>query len=297
LWPRNRMLEFSFYVIFVNSGSCSVLCELLKPILIYNWILSFSIKIHNKILKYSFRQIRKVRKSFITSSSLVELIVAWKFMVIEWLLFSRMAVPGSVERKGTLKLEFLKEIEKKVQERYAKKILRTVFHQFIRWFFCRWEAERVFEENAPLTKGTNDEKFLVTFPYPYMNGRLHLGHTFSLSKCEFAVGFQRLQVWARRFNSTYWVIIEHSVSQIKGKRCLFPFGMHCTGMPIKACADKLKREMEDFGFPPVFPEETETETQVANDDPIIKDKSKGKKSKAVAKTGLFAKRNLFKKKE
>jgi len=27
-----------------------------------------------------------------------------------------------------------------------------------------------------------------------MNGRLHLGHTFSLSKCEFAVGFQRLQV-------------------------------------------------------------------------------------------------------
>ena len=54
-------------------------------------------------------------------------------------------------------------------------------------------------------------RYMVTFPYPYMNGQLHLGHTFTISKCEFAVGFQRL----------------------KGKKCLFPFGFHVTGMPIK----------------------------------------------------------------
>ena len=54
-------------------------------------------------------------------------------------------------------------------------------------------------------------RYMVTFPYPYMNGQLHLGHTFTISKCEFSVGFQRL----------------------KGKKCLFPFGFHVTGMPIK----------------------------------------------------------------
>ena len=95
-------------------------------------------------------------------------------------------------------------------------------------------------------------RYMVTFPYPYMNGKLHLGHTFTISKvisrtctpathspaplphlhlhlcrtctctstctftpqCEFAVGFQRL----------------------KGKRCLFPFAFHASGMPIKVAS-------------------------------------------------------------
>jgi leucyl-tRNA synthetase len=58
-----------------------------------------------------------------------------------------------------------------------------------------------------------------------MNGKLHLGHAFSLSKPEFSVRYQRL----------------------RGKNVLFPFGFHVTGMPIKACADKLKREIQLFG--------------------------------------------------
>lgn len=148
-------------------------------------------------------------------------------------------------RKGTAKLTELLGIERQMQE--------------------KWESERTFELNAaePGSQEAKKEKYVVTFPYPYMNGRLHLGHTFSLSKCEFSVGYERL----------------------KGKRCLFPFGFHCTGMPIKACADKLKREMEDFGCPPVFPAEEEEVVKEVETEVIIKDKAKGKKSKAKAKSG------------
>ncbi|KAL3267329.1 hypothetical protein HHI36_011460 [Cryptolaemus montrouzieri] len=149
---------------------------------------------------------------------------------------------AAVERKGTFKVEYLQKIEKEVQE--------------------RWEAEKIYEQNAPKdTKKSPDEKFFCNFPFPYMNGRLHLGHTFSLSKCEFAVRYQSLI----------------------GKKCLFPFGFHCTGMPIKACADKLKREIELYGCPPQFPEE-KVEV-VEKEDIIPKDKSKAKKSKVVAKAG------------
>jgi leucyl-tRNA synthetase len=34
---------------------------------------------------------------------------------------------------------------------------------------------------------------------------------------------------------------------MQGKRALFPMGFHCTGMPIKACADKLIDEIKLFG--------------------------------------------------
>lgn len=58
---------------------------------------------------------------------------------------------------------------------------------------------------------------------------------------------------------------------------LFPFGFHCTGMPIKACADKLKREMEDFGYPPVFPIDNNNAVVEVEKSDVPKDKSKGKK--------------------
>jgi leucyl-tRNA synthetase len=68
----------------------------------------------------------------------------------------------------------------------------------------------------------NATKYLATFPFPYMNGYLHLGHAYSMSKAEFMTRFQRQT----------------------GRRALFPFGFHCTGMPISSAAIRLSREIE-----------------------------------------------------
>eukprot|EP00800_Vazella_pourtalesii_P001235 TRINITY_DN11065_c1_g1_i7.p1 TRINITY_DN11065_c1_g1~~TRINITY_DN11065_c1_g1_i7.p1 ORF type:complete len:446 (+),score=129.65 TRINITY_DN11065_c1_g1_i7:45-1340(+) len=130
-----------------------------------------------------------------------------------------------------------------------------------------WESEKIFEEDAPTDGrvGNVEEKYFATFPFPYMNGRLHLGHTFTISKAEFAVGYERL----------------------RGKKCLYPFGFHCTGMPIKASSDKLKRELELYGCPPdlsKIPVKTsasvQEDTPPAGTGPQYK-----KKSKVLAKEG------------
>ncbi|GJN92309.1 hypothetical protein Rhopal_005339-T1 [Rhodotorula paludigena] len=160
----------------------------------------------------------------------------------------------------------------------------------------RWLDDKLFEQNSPYATGEAqvpdadfaqhaDElrkkypKVLATMPYPYMNGSLHLGHGFTISKIEFLTGFERM----------------------RGKRALWPFGFHATGMPIKAAADKLIREMEMFGEDfEKHGQPAEEETVVATEEPGnatavattstttgSSDPSKAKKGKLAAKsTGL-----------
>ncbi|KAI9820765.1 MAG: cytosolic leucyl tRNA synthetase [Pycnora praestabilis] len=102
---------------------------------------------------------------------------------------------------------------------------------------AQWAKSGVFEQDAPSTSEiplhsispkdlrSRYPKFFGTMAYPYMNGTLHAGHSFTVSKIEFTIGYARMQ----------------------GKRALFPLGFHCTGMPIKACADKLVDEVRKFG--------------------------------------------------
>ncbi|KAK3900551.1 hypothetical protein C8A05DRAFT_35812 [Staphylotrichum tortipilum] len=170
-----------------------------------------------------------------------------------------LAVSKTKELKGTEKRDTLVEIERKYQQ--------------------QWEQDGIFEVDAPsidefpLGSISADElrekfpKFFGTIAYPYMNGRLHAGHAFSFSKIEFHAGFARMQ----------------------GKRTLFPLGYHCTGLPIKASADKLVKEVEMFGreFERYKPEE---EAEPAPAAPAAKgpkedvSKFNAKKGKAAAKT-------------
>ena len=166
----------------------------------------------------------------------------------------------SAERGKFHRRDHLVEIEKQVQE--------------------KWKQQKAFEVDAP-TNGASvpkDEKFLVTFPYPYMNGRLHLGHAFSMTKAEFAVRFQRLE----------------------GKRSLFPFAFHCTGMPIQSAAGNLKRELEAADEPEVEtssgPVSTESSMSAAELElqRLADGVFKGKKTKAKAKSGGLPQSQILK---
>lgn len=90
--------------------------------------------------------------------------------------------------------EWLREIERKWQK--------------------KWEEEKVFEANPV----ENKPKFFITFPYPYVNGAPHLGHTFSSMRVDAYARFKRLL----------------------GFNVLFPQGFHATGEPILGVQERLK---------------------------------------------------------
>ncbi len=81
----------------------------------------------------------------------------------------------------------------------------------------RMYSEGIYEADASVGK-----KFFLTFPYPYMNGYLHLGHLYSLMKVEVLARYKRMT----------------------GHKVLFPFAFHCTGMPIVAAAQRIREGEE-----------------------------------------------------
>jgi leucyl-tRNA synthetase len=180
---------------------------------------------------------------------------------------------GYVKMSGPAKPDAKTEAKTLVMENTAR---RDTLIAIERKYQKIWQEEKVFEVDAPpkeLAGSISGEelrkkypKYFATMAYPYMNGVLHAGHSFTLSKVEFATGYERML----------------------GRRALFPLGFHCTGLPIKACADKLVREIEQFGEnfenAPVEHEVVAEEEKIAKPREDVS-KFSAKKSKAVAKQG------------
>src|SRR3972149_1446489 len=78
-----------------------------------------------------------------------------------------------------------------------------------------WEEAKVFEADPIEGK----PKIFVTFPFPYMNGPLHIGHAFTSTRCDVYARFKRMQ----------------------GYNVLFPWAWHITGEPIAGAAERVKK--------------------------------------------------------
>jgi leucyl-tRNA synthetase len=84
----------------------------------------------------------------------------------------------------------------------------------------RWQASHIFE--ADPDHGKN--KIFVTFPYPYMNGPLHVGHAFTASRVDVYARFKRMQ----------------------GYNVLWPWGWHWTGQPLLGASQRVAKGDESY---------------------------------------------------
>ena len=79
----------------------------------------------------------------------------------------------------------------------------------------RWDAAHLFEADPDPRR----EKKMVTFPFPYMNGPLHVGHTFTASRVDAYARFKRMQ----------------------GYNVLWPWSWHWTGQPLLGASQRVAR--------------------------------------------------------
>lgn len=81
----------------------------------------------------------------------------------------------------------------------------------------RWEKARIFEANVE-----KRPKIFVTFPYPYLNGSVHVGAAFTAFRVDSYARFKRMQ----------------------GFNVLYPQGFHATGETVLGAIERLKSRDE-----------------------------------------------------
>jgi leucyl-tRNA synthetase len=82
-------------------------------------------------------------------------------------------------------------------------------------WLTKWETAHIFEADPDPAK----QKIMVTFPFPYMNGPLHVGHAFSAARVDVYARFKRMQ----------------------GYNVLWPWAWHWTGQPILGASQRIAR--------------------------------------------------------
>ncbi len=85
---------------------------------------------------------------------------------------------------------------------------------------AKWEKAHIFEADPDPKR----KKIMVTFPFPYMNGPLHVGHTFTASRVDAYARFKRMQ----------------------GYNVLWPWGWHWTGQPLLGASQRVARGDEAY---------------------------------------------------
>jgi len=84
----------------------------------------------------------------------------------------------------------------------------------------KWEETHVFEADPDAKR----KKIFVTFPYPYMNGPLHVGHGFTATRVDAYARFKRMQ----------------------GYNVLFPWAWHWTGQPLAGASERVRKGDKEF---------------------------------------------------
>ncbi len=77
----------------------------------------------------------------------------------------------------------------------------------------RWKEAGTFETDPDPAR----EKYFINFPYPYINGLLHIGHALTLTRTDIMARYKRMM----------------------GCNVLLPFAFHATGSPIVAAAERV----------------------------------------------------------
>ena len=85
---------------------------------------------------------------------------------------------------------------------------------------AKWQNAHLFEADPDPKR----KKKMVTFPYPYMNGPLHVGHTFTASRVDAYARFKRMQ----------------------GYNVLWPWAWHWTGQPLLGASERVARGDEAY---------------------------------------------------